>query len=348
MRRERFHWVLPALLIAGLFFGCGRKPGEKLYQEALTHWRAGNRVRARALLEKSIRRSAGSDGNSEAYNRLGVLLWEMGQPKEASEAFAESCRLDGTRYEVLCNLGMALGTSGEPEAAERAFREALLLQPDDIRPLAFAGILYAQAGRWQDAARNLNRAVAQMPDDPRLQNALALTELHLSGPAAALKRLKALARRHPDYEPAAANIALIEQNRFTGRAEPERISFTPPVRADRARAEKLFQAALALHKKQDLPGAIRVYIQVLEADDRYEQAFYNLGLACYASDQMELAADAFDRAIALNPAFTAARYNRALTDYRRGNLERARSELETVLSQQPGYQPALDLKNRLK
>lgn len=346
--KERFHWILPSLLAAVLFFGCGRKPGEKLYQEALSHWEAGNLVRARTLLEKSIRRSAGSDRNAEAANRLGVLLWEMGNPKEAAEAFGESVRLDGSQYSVLCNLGIALGASGEPEAAEHAFREALLLQPDDPRPLAFAGVLYAKHRHWQDAARNLNRAAEKMPDDPRLQNALAIAELHLSGPSDALKRLQAVARAHPDYETAALNIASIQHHWINNRAEPKRITFNPPAVPDRTKADPLFQKALAFHKKNDFGNAVKAYILVLEADDRYEQAFYNLGLACYASDQMELAADAFERAIALNPAFTAARYNRALTDYRMGNTARARRELGIVLQQQPGYQPALDLKDRLK
>ncbi|MDD3276680.1 MAG: tetratricopeptide repeat protein [Kiritimatiellales bacterium] len=383
MKNRWFRWILFVLLASAFFFGCSRKPGEKLYQEALAEWNAGKLVRARALLEKAIRRRAGSPENAEAYNRLGILLWEMGNSKDAVKAFDESCRLDSTRYDVLCNLGVSLGSQDDLAAAEHAFREASLIQPDDPRPLAFAGVLYAKNQRWDEAANNLTRALERNPNDPRLQNALALTELHTASAEAALKRLQAITKQHPDYAPAFFNLASLYRNWFKNQTEAkrnfelylsksaesgpfveqartelqagalgssgeEKITFTPPRSPNRANADKNFQKALAYHKKNDLDNAVKWYIKAIEADDTYEQAFYNLGLSYYSANRMALAADAFARAVQINPAFTAARFNSALAEYRLGNSARARSELQIVLSQQPAYQPAIDLMNRLK
>ena len=382
MKNGWLRWILPALLVSALFFGCGRKPGEKLYHEALAEWNAGNRVRARALLEKSIRRRAGSLENAEAYNRLGTLLWEMSDTKEAADAFTESCRLDAGQYDVLCNLGIALSAQNNFSAAEQAFREASLIQPDDPRPLAFAGVLYAKNQRWEDAARNLNRALERTPDDPRLQTALAIAELYTQGSGAALDRLRNVTQKNPDYAPALFNTAAIYRywlknqaeakrwfERYLGKAagtDPfaeqartelqalaggssgEKIAFTPPRNPNRVNADKNFQKALAYHKKNDLDNAVKWYIKAIEADDTYEQAFYNLGLAYYSANRLELASDAFAHAVQLNPAYAEARYNSALVDYRLGNKTRALSELEIVLTQQPSYQPAIDLKERIK
>ncbi len=382
MKKNWLHWIMPALLISALFFGCERKPGEKLYHEALAAWNNGNLVRARALLEKSIRRRAGSAENAEAYNRLGVLLWEMGNSKDAVEAFNESIRMDAGQYDVLCNLGVALSVQNDFTAAERTFREASLIKPGDPRPLAFAGVLYAKNQRWDEAANNLNRALGRTPNDSCLQTALALAELHTAGAEAALKRLQAVAKQNPGYAPALFNIASIYQYWLKNQPEAkrwfelylrkasgtdafaeqararlqaiaagnsgEKLAFTPPHSPNRINAGKNFEKALAYQKKNDFENAIRWYIRAVEEDDTYEQAFYNLGLSYYAANRMELAAEAFAHAVQLNPSFTGARYNSALAEYRLGHNDRALRELEIVLTQQPGYQPARNLQTRIR
>jgi tetratricopeptide (TPR) repeat protein len=382
MNRRRLHWIFPVLLGCVLFFGCGRKPGEKLYTEALDQWKAGNHVRARALLEKSIRRRTGSTENADAYNRLGLLLWEMGETKSAVEAFNESMRIDAGQYPVLCNLGVALSAQKDFEGAERAFREAALLNPDDPRPLAYAGIVYAQNGKWEDAARTLRRALARNPNDPRLQNALALTELHTQGASAALNRLQSIAKAQTDYAPALFNLASIYRFNIKKPAEAKAwftryldnssgvdafsafaraqiqalgepiespgLSYTPPRVRDRKAAELAFQQAVTAHRAGKTAEAIQGYIRTIEADDTFERAFYNLGLAYYSDGKMVLAGKAFSKAVQLNPAYVEARYNLALVNhYHLGSTPQALRDLQTVLSQKPDYQPAIDLLARI-
>lgn len=381
--QNNLRWIAPALLIAVLFFGCERKPGAKLYHEALAEWKGGHLVRARALLEKSIRRRTGSADNADAYNRLGLLLWEMGEVDNAVEAFNESCRIDAAQYGALCNLGVALSAQNDFEAAERAFREAALLRPDDPRPLAYTGVAYLQNGKWDDANRNLRRALRRNPNDPQLQTLLALSELYTQGTSAALRRLKAVVRDHPDYAPALFNTASLHLHWLQNPAIAKRtfelylekssgidpfsaiaraqlqtlndpakqpgLPFTPPKEPNRKEAEKKFQAALEHHRTGDLEKAIEGYTQALEADDTFERAFYNLGLAYYASGKMTLASEAFARAVQLTPAFTDARYNAALVNhYHLGETEKALKELQIVLTQQPDYQPAIDLLKRIR
>lgn len=382
MKISWLHWVLSALLTSALFFGCDRKPGEKLYHKALAEWDGGNLIRARALLEKSIRSRAGSVENADAYNRLGVLLWETGSPKEAAEAFNESIRIDAAQYDVLCNLGVALSAQNDFTAAEHAFREASLIQSDDPRPLAFAGVIYTKNQRWADAEHNLNRALSRTPKDPCLQTALAIAELHTTGTEMALKRLQSVIKQYPEYAPAFFNTASIyrywlknqtEAKRWlelylskasdtdalaaqakaqlqaiTEGSNGEKLTFTPPRTPNRVNADKNFEKALAYQKKNDFDNAAKWYIKAVEEDDTYEQAFYNLGLSYYAANRLELAADAFARAVQLNPAFTGARYNSALAEFRLGHTDRAKRELEIVLGQQPGYQPAKDLMDRIR
>jgi tetratricopeptide (TPR) repeat protein len=211
MKKSWVYGFLPIAVISVLFFGCGEQPGEKLYFEALSQWEEGNHIRARALLEKSISRRAGSIENADANNRLGLLLWEMGEVQLAVDAFNESLRIDQDNYAALCNLGVALSATTDLPAAERAFREAALKRSDDPRPLAYAGVVYAQNQNWTDAARNLQRALIRNPEDPQLQTALALTELHTQGARAALSRLQNIIQKNPAFAPALFNTATIHR-----------------------------------------------------------------------------------------------------------------------------------------
>lgn len=383
MNRNYFKWALFTVLVAVLFFGCGRQPGEKLYYEALQQWNAGNLVRARALLEKSIRRRTGSTENADANNRLGLLLWEMGEQESAVKAFNESLRIDSGQYPVLCNLGVALSATGDFAGAERAFREAALLDPDDPRPLAFAGVVYAKNGKWQEAARNLSKALSRNQNDPKLQTAMALAELHTRGAPTAINRLRAVSRNRADYAPALFNLGSINSYHMQNPAEAKvwyerylkqasgidefsafartqlqalhqplavpKLSYNPPQNRDRKTAQQIFGQAVTLHRTGKTDAAIRQYIRAVEADDSYERAFYNLGLAYYSSGQMTLAGEAFTKAVQLNPAYVEARYNLALVCYYHlGRTAQAARELETVLSQKPDYQPAVDLLARIR
>jgi Flp pilus assembly protein TadD len=381
MSRLWIQWLAAGGIVAALFFGCSRQPGERLYHEALVQQQEGNLIRARTLLEKSIRRRAGSLENAAAFNRLGLLLWEIGDPQAAAEAFSESLRIDTGQADVLGNLGVALSATGDFSGAEQTFREAALMTPNDPRPLAYAGITYALAGKWSDAARNLKRALERTPNDPRLQNALALVELHTGNDESALNRLNAAAERTPDYAPLRFNLASLHHHWRGNPAEGHRQlelflqqvpagsrraalardqlqalkknedgirEFKTPEKRDRPAADRAFRNALTAHKAGELTQAEEGYRQTLELDDRHEQTFYNLGLIYYGQNKLTAAQEAFERAAELNPAFTAARYNIALTEHRRGNNAAARKELETLLTQQPRYQPALDLMDRLK
>lgn len=382
-RRHYLQWVLPAVLIAALFFGCDRKPGEAIYYEALAQWDAGNLVRARTLLEKSIRRRTGSRDNADAFNRLGLLLWEMDEPQNAAEAFNESLRVDPGQFAVLCNLGVALSAVNDLAGAERAFREAALLKPENPRPLAFAGVVYAGNKKWEDAVRNLHKALDRTPNDPKLQTAMALAELHTRSAQPAVNRLRTVAKNNPDYAPALFNLGAIYSYRMGRTADAKtwyerymqkasgidafsafartriktlqqssstpKIAYTPPESRDRKTAQQKFKQAVALHRAGKTTDAIRQYIRTVETDDSYERAFYNLGLAYYADGQMPLAGEAFAKAVQLNPAYAEARYNLALVyHYHLGRSPQAIRELETVLSQKPDYQPAADLLNQIR
>lgn len=379
----RPHWLQLFLLLSTLLAGCGRRPGEQLYDDALSHWQEGQLVRARALLEKSIRRRTGSIENADASNRLGLLLWEMQKPQDAVHAFQDSLRIAADQPAVLCNLGVAQCRAQLFKDAEKTFKTVLQQIPKDSRAAAYAGAICAKNQNWSDATQLLGQALRQTPDNPRLQTAMALCELHTKDAKTALIRLNAVAQNHPDYAPALFNMASISRHQLNQPAEAKReferylkladpdspmaaaareqiqaieqgvavqtIVYTPTQKRDRTASQSHFAHAVALQRDGKTVDAIAEYIRSIEADDRFERAFYNLGIAYYSTEQMAQARDAFSRAVQLKPTYVEARYNLALVlHYHLNQSDRAQQELETVLSQKPDYQPAADLLQTLR
>jgi tetratricopeptide (TPR) repeat protein len=382
MNRTSAHWLWLLLIVTALFFGCGQKPGAELYDEALTAWEAGNLTRARTLLETSIQRRAGSIENADASNRLGLLLWELNEPQEAVNAFNESLQINPSQHDVLCNLGVALCSVQNFTEAESAFSKARTLKPDDPRPLAYAGIVYAKNKKWNDALRMLSTAVLQKPNDPQLQTALALAELQTGRPGPALQRLENVANNYPDYAPALFNLGAVYRYKIPDQinakawfqrylekssgddaffdiahsqiqalntpGQAPTLTYNRPAIRNRAASQAHAARAVDLYREGKTDEAIRAYTLAIEADDSYERAFYNLGLAYYADGQVALAGEAFAKAVQLNPAYVEARFNLAMVNhYHLGNTSKALRELQTVLLQKPDYQPAIDLLKRI-
>ena len=123
----------------------------------------------------------------------------------------------------------------------------------------------------------------------------------------------------------------------------------PPVvneskKRDRTAAISHFKKAISNHRNGNIEEAIHEYILATETDNSYERAYYNLGLAYYASEQMFLAEESLIKALRLSPTSVDTRYNLALVNhYHLKRTQEALRQLKKIISQQPNYQPAIDL-----
>jgi membrane associated rhomboid family serine protease len=139
--------------------------------------------------------------------------------------------------------------------------------------LAYLGWLDLEAGRYVRAADRLERAVAADPKQASSWQNLGVARQRLGriGPAAEAYR-QAVKLRPNDKA----------------------------LRADLAWA--LSTEAYDKHMNGELAGAIKLYREAIEADDRTAATWYNLGLAYWRLGEFEQAREAFRRTIELDPA----------------------------------------------
>jgi len=332
------------LLVLSMFAGCGERSGEKEREKAVAAWKDGDLVRARTLLEKSIRKTSENEKKSEALNQLGLVLWQLGESKAAAEAFAKSSNLTEDLSGANLNLGITLFHAGQPEAAKIALNNALGADPSNPAASALLGLLDMEKRDWNGANRELGKSVSADARNAAAQNALALAELHQSSdPSRAINRLKQLSTAYPDYAPAAFNLASIYEywlkdsnsalnwytlylqkagesgeqsdaaNAALARLGGKSASTATQATSNPQIAVQYMAEGARLHSAKKYDEAIAAYRTAVQNDPDQKNAFYNMGLAYYAKEDFASAAQACNRALNIDPAFSDARYMLSLS-----------------------------------
>ncbi|MDF7806641.1 tetratricopeptide repeat protein [Pontiellaceae bacterium B12219] len=333
-----------------MFVGCGEKSGEKEYNKAIDALNSGDLVRARTLLEKSIRKISGSAKKSTALNQLGIVLWDLGEAQAAAEAFSQSANLSEQISGANLNLGLALFQAGRSDEAEFALNNVLGEDPDNETAIAVLGLIELRKRNWTGATRELSKAANINPGNPAAQNALALAELHQSkNSQQSIKRLEQILAAFPEYAPAAYNLGAIydqwlknssaamdwynqylqlagENGSHSLQAKQAitRLGGTAPTtgggssgsairKSDPLAAARYMKAGASMHAAQKYKEAVEEYRKALMEDPTLKTAYYNMGLAFYAEGNYTDAANACNSALNIDPSFSDARYMLSLS-----------------------------------
>ncbi|MDF7823999.1 tetratricopeptide repeat protein [Pontiellaceae bacterium B12227] len=344
MKKKKIVSASAAVVVAlFMFAGCSGKSGEKQYNKALSAWKDGDLVRARALFENSINKMSGNSQKSTALNQLGLVLWELGESQAAADAFSTSANLAETLSGANLNMGIALYHTGRIDEAEVALNNVLGENPKNETALAILGLIELQKRNWAGATTELTKSASINPRSAAAQNALALAELHQTkNSERAITRLKQLISANPDYAPAAYNLGSIYDHwlrnpsaamswykQYLQKAGENgshvqsaanavaRLGGTPATTSTtRSAAPKVNPAEAArymaegskLHGAQKYDEAIVAYRKALAADPKHKTAYYNMGLAFYAQGNYSDAATACNSALNIDPNFSDARY----------------------------------------
>ncbi|GHG03545.1 hypothetical protein GCM10017783_14980 [Deinococcus piscis] len=95
---------------------------------------------------------------AEAWNLLGVLAAESGEPQQAAEAFAAALSADPGHYRALTNRAGLAAERGDDASAEADLRRALELNPEHHAAHQNLGVILRRQGKRSEAVRALKRA----------------------------------------------------------------------------------------------------------------------------------------------------------------------------------------------
>ena len=212
--------------------------------------------------------------------------------------FQVSIARDPHDYRLHDGLGAAYGIRGESEGAEREWLETLRLEPNSAEPLASLGALYAQQGRFRQALPLLENALRQNPNDPDAHLNLGAAYAETGQLDRAEEQFRAalllspmnfrahnvLGKLYFDSHRLAEAEQQFRQSLEceTNLAAFDHLGYIYLEWQDQVRAEKAFQAALAM-KSTD------------------SHALFNLGLIYAATGRTALAVEELQAALAADP-----------------------------------------------
>ena len=104
-----------------------------------------------------------------------------------------------------------------------------------------------------------------------------------------------------------------------------------------------FREGVAAHERGDLPGAAEAYRRAIEINPRFAEAHANLGAVLARLGQYQEAVLSYERALAINPGLTAAKLNLGLAHYRAGALRPAADTFQAVHTAEPSLLQARQL-----
>jgi tetratricopeptide (TPR) repeat protein len=280
------------------------------YRLAIVHARLGDAAAAIASVRRSIDLSP---DYAPAHWRLGLWLLDLDDTDGAARAFARASEIDPADPAGVIGLGRVYLQRREDVRAVELLERALVRTPGDRYAMQLLGTAYSRLGRTDEAASALAIGVSGEPSwaDP-------WTDDMTSYRRGFAVRLKDATRHFLDGRTGPA-ITLLEA---LHRERPD----------DLALLSHLGEVYVAALRSQD---GIRALEQVVARDSERYGAYVALASGYLQQQDLARAADAIDRAIALNPVFGRAYETKGLILWRRGDEAGARTMFERAVHFDP-------------
>lgn len=132
------------------------------FRKAQQAMEEGKIDRAVKLLRNGI---ALDPSNTDAYNDLGVIYFNLREPEKALEAFSSMIEIDPRCFRAYVNVAFILNSQQRFQDAERAARNAIDLKKMDLKARYLLGVaLASQKKNLDEAAENLSIAAEEFSE----------------------------------------------------------------------------------------------------------------------------------------------------------------------------------------
>ena len=308
-----------------------------------------------------------------AQIEIAAELRELGRLEEAEAGYRAVLGEQPNQLQAMLGLGYCASRRGNRAAALELFRAAMAAHPRDIGAQMGMAAELRELGRLEEAEAGYRAVLGEQPNQLQAMLGLGYCASRRGDRATALEHFRAAAAAHPrDIWP---QMGMAAELRELGRLEEAEAGYRTVLgeqpnqlqamlglgycasrRGDRAAALELFRAATAAHPRDiraqmgvaaelrdrgDFAGAIATCEAVLADNPTDLQAWLTIGQTHHQAGSLELAFEAFQRAIEHwplqpRPRIEAARMQRLL-----GRHEASRKALHDLLEIVPEHAEAL-------
>ena len=240
-------------------------------------------------------------------------------------------------YEAWFNLGLAYQKTGRMDQAGNAYREAAKLRPQAPEANAHLGVLLQERGDLAGARRACEAALAAAPDSPGLLWNLALLAEREGRAEEAEQHFTKLVGLKPDWEDAAYRLGFCSSS----------VAITPPPwiasrsHKQRGTVEALLNLGLACWKFQDLDTAAQTFERILSLQPENPDALRALIAIAIERKDQNRAWDLHQKLVAMGQASVELSYNLGLLLQSVGEQEKAAQCFQLAADAKPDCRAAL-------
>ena len=330
-----------------------------------------------AALAAVLAACTSSDEAKHRYLESGKQLAAGKNYGAAIVAFRNALQIDDKFGEARVQLAETLAANGNPEGAYREYQRAADLLPNDAAVQKRAATLLFMAGQFEDVRARALELLKTQPNDVEAQLLYANALVGLNDPDAALEQIEQAIALDPSHGPSYTNLALLQLAR--GHREDAKAAFEKAVSLDPASLKARLALSYFHLATGDGPSAEQALNAALQLDPRDPLANRTLALLYLGTGRAALAekplrlvvevtksarakfalADYYIRAkrpadatsvlapmLKDSQTFADAQMRLAHLTYQSGDHAGAKKMLATVLSQNPGHSPGLQLRAR--
>lgn len=256
--------------------------------------------------------AAAPAGGGESLTKAKQLA-DAGRHQEAVELYRNFLAKDPTgNPAVYYYLGKSLFESGDDQGAEQAFRKASELKPEMKYAHFFLGNIHLRGERFAEAAAEYEKETSLAPDNDRVWFQLGQALSRAGEDEKALAALEKSSAIDPSKSDTYMEMAAIYEKR-----------------KDRAKADEVYQKVIALDPKNAA------------------SSFFNIGVHAWNENHDREAAQAFRKAIEVDPSYAAAHRELARTLTRMQDFDGAVKHYEQYLQLSPTAPDAKEIKEMI-
>lgn len=176
------------------------------YFEGRAHQELGDAESAREAYERALLAPSGHDNAFAALVELDLLAKQSGAAKSRVEEALAGAPQDAR---LLLLLGRVEESAGRVAEAEQAYRKAVQLDSSSASARRQLGLLLAKRGLHEDARAHIDRSLVGDPENLGTLMIAGMLSERLGEARAAMRYYRELLDHHPEFYPAANNLAYL-------------------------------------------------------------------------------------------------------------------------------------------
>ncbi len=241
------------------------------------------------------------------WDRLGNIYQRLGRHEEAVAAYRRVIELEPRQAVPWNSLGMVYRALNRLDDSIAAYERAIELDPDYGWPYHNLGLIYEQRGEYDSALNRYQQAIERHLQDG--DRAAAWEHVgHIHTARQQLDDAVAAYRRATELSPTDALpwYHLGNVYRSLNRADEAISAYEQAIKLDPAFAWPYHQLGLIYVEREGYDSAVTYFRQAIERHTRdvdQALAWHDLGQVYQTLDQPKAALEAYEQAIALNPAY---------------------------------------------